>query len=122
MCLQGLGKIQQAKGQLDRARELYQESLAAARASGHPRLVNVILTGLGLLARDAGHYQQAHRYLKEALKIERRLGREHEMASTLHELGNVAYLNRRLKEARRYYDTVGKFLPGGNAEASAPKI
>ena len=103
-CLNGAAAIWRASGRLDVARQCYEQSLVAARASGHPGLISVILFSLGKLAREQGDVPNARRYLKERLQLEKRAQHQAEAAWALHELGNVAYVDGDHRTARREYN------------------
>jgi non-specific serine/threonine protein kinase len=85
-----LGNLALDLGDGQRARVLYQASLALRRDMGDRPGVAASLNGLGLVAADEGDYENAQRLHEESLEIARETGNRHAEAVSLHNLGNVA--------------------------------
>jgi tetratricopeptide (TPR) repeat protein len=76
----------------DRARVLYEESLAIARGVGDQFGVARALINLGALAQELGDYGQAKRFYEESLTIYREIDYRHGQSASLSCLGRVASL------------------------------
>jgi predicted ATPase/DNA-binding XRE family transcriptional regulator len=79
-----LGHVAEARGELDAAKTLYEESLAQWRTGSRA------LSSLGNLARAKGDYEQAQRYLEQALAWARSQSMSWAIADALTSLGHVA--------------------------------
>jgi tetratricopeptide (TPR) repeat protein len=79
-----LGHVAEARGELDAAMTLYEESLAQWRTGSRA------LSSLGNLARAKGDYEQAQRYLEQALGWARSQSMSWAIADALTSLGHVA--------------------------------
>jgi len=90
-------------GDLEGARELYQDVLAAARATGDRESVVRALTGLGIVRSRDNDLAQAERLEREALRLARLLGDTTRVASLLNNLGVVVVRQGRLPEAEKLY-------------------
>lgn len=86
------------------ALSLYEQSLGAARHAGHQGLMDVALTRLGMTALGAHDLERAQKYLEEAAEVEESWGNMNWRARTLHELGNIAYLQGNRRKARALYE------------------
>jgi tetratricopeptide (TPR) repeat protein len=94
----------QDRGDLAKARRLYDESLEIEKKLGNQSGIAITLHQLATLAQDQGEIEEARRLYDESLEIKKRLGNQSGIAITLHQLGNVAYLQGEIEEARRLYD------------------
>jgi predicted ATPase len=95
-----MGLIAQAQGNLERARALYEESLATTRAMRARWLQSYPLTCLGDIARLQGHYEHAHAYYTEALALYREQDEQRHVPAVLHNLGYVALAQKQYATAR----------------------
>jgi diguanylate cyclase (GGDEF)-like protein len=79
-----------AHGDLARADELYEESLAIARRSGDKRRIADALMGMGLAEHYRSHWSNATELLEEALEMYRAIGDDRSAALQLGNLGDLA--------------------------------
>jgi predicted ATPase/DNA-binding XRE family transcriptional regulator len=107
-----LGQVAEARGELDAAMTLYDESLAHWPAGSRA------LSSLGNLARAKGEYDQAHRYLEQALAWARSQRMSWAVAEALTSLGHIACEQgdfvraaSRYRESLALYQTIGTAVP-----------
>lgn len=108
-----LALVHQSRGNLSKARELYDESLEIERKFRNQSGIATTLYTLGTLAQDQGELKEARRLYDESLDIKKRLGDQSGIALTLHALGSLAQNQGELEEARQLYDKsleIGKRL------------
>jgi tetratricopeptide (TPR) repeat protein len=109
-----LGRVFQARGELDRAQEIFASGLARARASlaADLALQGHLLAALASVAYQRGTYDQARSGYEEALALYRRIGDNDGMVTTLQRLGEIALSQRRYAEAERLVNEVLQRLEG----------
>ncbi|HEY0323848.1 MAG TPA: tetratricopeptide repeat protein [Pyrinomonadaceae bacterium] len=94
----------QRRGDLDKARRLYDESLEITKGLGDQSGIAVTLHQLAMIAQNQGEIEEARRLYDESLEIEKRLGNQSGIANSLGALGNVARSQGEIEEARRLYN------------------
>ncbi|MDQ4126358.1 MAG: LuxR C-terminal-related transcriptional regulator, partial [Actinomycetota bacterium] len=77
----------QARGDLDKARVRFEESLEIYRKLGNEPRIAEALRDQGRVGIELGEYASACSLLEESLKLQRRLGNKHGIALTLYGLG-----------------------------------
>lgn len=87
--LVGMGQLAFGKGDLARAVELFEESLALYRESGDEDGVAIVLVQLGQIARTRGEHSRAVALSDEGLALSRKLGDHMGAAIALNTLGCV---------------------------------
>lgn len=112
--LNAVAVLADARGEYDRAVELYRESLELRRAMNDPLLVANSTNNLGLAALHDGDLQVAEEALAECLALARELGNAVHAASALCGLGEAALLGGApepaavfLEEALALYEELG---------------
>ena len=102
--LKEAGTLATQQGDLDRARRLYEESLATLRTlDDKPGIANV-LNNLGIVARWRGDFPAAHALHSEALTMRRQVGDRWAISYSLSNLGNVARDQEDFAAARLLHD------------------
>ncbi len=92
------------QGDLEMARQFYEESLAIRRRLNDQRNITKGLINLGAIARSRGSYAEARAYQKEAVAILRQLNDRWPLATALNNLGNVSLDMGHIVDARRYLE------------------
>ncbi|HVF01228.1 MAG TPA: tetratricopeptide repeat protein [Rubrobacteraceae bacterium] len=87
--LHGMGQLAFGKGDLARAVELFEESLALYRESGDEGGVAIVIVQLGQIARTRGEHGRAAALSDEGLALSRKLGDRMGVAIALNTLGCV---------------------------------
>ena len=87
--LHGMGQLAFGKGDLGRAVELFEESLALYRESGDEGGVAIVIVQLGQIARTRGEHGRAAALSDEGLALSRKLGDRMGAAIALNTLGCV---------------------------------
>jgi predicted ATPase/transcriptional regulator with XRE-family HTH domain len=87
--LHGMGQLAFGKGDLARAIELFEESLALYRESGEEGGVAIVIVQLGQIARTRGEHGRAVALSDEGLALSRKLGDRMGAAIALNTLGCV---------------------------------
>jgi tetratricopeptide (TPR) repeat protein len=87
--LHGMGQLAFGKGDLARAVELFEESLALYRESGDEGGVAIVIVQLGQIARTRGEHGRAVALSDEGLVLSRKLGDRMGAAIALNTLGCV---------------------------------
>jgi predicted ATPase/class 3 adenylate cyclase len=90
--LADIGWIETARGSLDRARQLADESVAIARRSGDETLIAAAVHSLACTTLEHGQHARAKELFEESLALRRSLGDKRNVASSLGYLGLVALL------------------------------
>jgi tetratricopeptide (TPR) repeat protein len=85
----GMGSLKYAQGDFDKARQLFEESLASSRKIGYPNVAPWALVGLSGLSCEVGDFQKAKMYAEEMEVMERDLGREGGIGSALLHIANA---------------------------------
>ena len=101
--LGNLGVIAQIRGDLDKAEEYYQRSLAIEEELGRKEGMASDLGNLEGLAQRRGDLARAEEYHWRALAIDEELGHKEGMAADLGNLGNVARIRGDLTKAEEYH-------------------
>lgn len=96
--------IYQNRGDLTKARQLYDESLEIEKKLGNQSGIAITLHELGRLAQGLGELEEARRLYNESLEIEKKLGNQSGIAITLHALAVLLKAQGDLSEARRLYE------------------
>jgi len=94
-----LGLVVSNRGDIERAIERYEESLALSREAGSVRGMAVSLFCLGVTWREAGELARATEFLEEALSLCRESGDPALLASILTNLGHTFLLQGDLERA-----------------------
>ena len=87
-----LGDVMQQRGDPERAKELFEESVRLYRKAGDRWGVALILGGLGNLFNDRGDYERAKEFYEEGLALSRALGQAELHSAYLISLGHVSLL------------------------------
>ena len=82
--------IFQMRGELEEARQLYNDSLEIERKIGNRSGIATTLHELGRLAQDQGEIEEARRLYNESLEIHKKLGDQSGIAIGLHQLGMIS--------------------------------
>lgn len=90
--LTGAGKMAHFQGDHERARKLYEEGLAEARAVRDLRQMALSGRGLGATAYLQGDFKSARGFIEEALLISRELNDRFAIAASLNRLGDLAHM------------------------------
>lgn len=90
--LHNLARLATRRGDVARARRLYQRSLTHRQAAGDARGGAETLSNLGALAQRIGSDLEARRLYRNSLALYRVIGDRHGIAVTLNNLGEVADL------------------------------
>ncbi len=101
--LYALGESLSIRGQRETARPILEEALALSREINHTNLP-MILTYLGIIAREEGDYVGARARMEEALESARSFGSESFESVALNSLGDLARLEGDYEKAGRLYD------------------
>ena len=101
-----------ARGDPERAIQLYEESLVLSRKVEDDRGVAVNLAWLGMEMRSRGDYQKATELLEEGLVLSRELGEPAQIASFLTQLCNASVLQGDLKRATEVGEEAAAMLRG----------
>jgi tetratricopeptide (TPR) repeat protein len=103
LCLQGIGRIQEIRGESELAHQSLRKSLTLALKSGYSKLIVVSYDQLGLYARKIEDYGLANEYLEAGLSFISQLGLKREKGQILFSLGSVASMQGKLKDSLRNY-------------------
>jgi tetratricopeptide (TPR) repeat protein len=87
-----LGDVMHQRGDTERAKELFEESVRLYRKAGDRWGVALILGGLGNLFNDRGDYERAKEFYEEGLALSRALGQAELHSAYLISLGHVSLL------------------------------
>jgi len=93
------GEREEAKGELVRARELFEDALRIAQHNGHLQVASRAQIGLGEVYGGLALYREARHALQEASSILRALGDVKAQAETMVRLGRMELGAGRLEEA-----------------------
>ena len=106
--LHRLGNLSQQAGDLNQAKQYFDETLRMKRSlhgDGDHREIALTLHELGSLSLETGDLKQAKQYLEESLRMNRSLhGMIRDVTATLHALGNLSRRAGDLKQAKTYFD------------------
>jgi tetratricopeptide (TPR) repeat protein len=98
-----LGMIQQARGNLDAAQDLYRMSLAITQELGDRARMASTYHQLGRVEEDRGNLDAAIELNRKALVIKEELGDRLGMAESYHQLGNDDYMRGNADDAQGWY-------------------
>ena len=98
------GKRAIALGQLDDARQAFEDSLEIDRRLHNERGEAMVLNSLGGVLRDLGHMDEARQSFEDSLQICRRLHNERTEAMALNSLGGVLRDLGHMDEARQSFE------------------
>jgi predicted ATPase/DNA-binding winged helix-turn-helix (wHTH) protein len=90
--LHGLGQMAMYAGEIENAKDLHAQGLAAARIGGDTRQLGLSLRALAGAAKQGGEVSRARELNEEALKIGRESGDTFGIAVSLNALGDLARL------------------------------
>lgn len=90
LALNNLGNLVYELGDLNRANELYEESLALRREIGDQLGIASALNNLGMLATSQGDLSRARKLLETSFELRRELDPDNPSAMTMNNLGDVA--------------------------------
>ena len=99
------------QGDCDTAEALYREGLTLSRAAGLVGFSAHMLQGLGRVAIERGHYQQAVAPLTESLELMRQVGDPGGIAGTLFQLADVALAQEEYPRARAWCEEGLRLCP-----------
>ena len=85
-----LGNVQLGLGNLEQARELYEQAAVRARALGEYWILSFALSNLGEVARIQGQYELARKYYEECEALLRDTVDTGDLARFVHNLGYIA--------------------------------
>jgi len=103
-CLNLLGRIQLARGDLKGSASTLQKALAENRENGLAEEEANSLRMLGIMARGEHRMAEAEGVLAEALEIDKRTGVSVKIATDLEELATTARMADNLEKAARYLE------------------
>jgi len=117
------GNMSQFRGILDKAQELYDESLVVARGSGDQAQISQSLRGLGAVAYMRDDFRSARQFISEALEISRADDDQFGIAASLGRLGDIAYCDGNYQESFTYsQDALEIFRNLGYQEGICSKL
>lgn len=102
--LTGAGRIAQLQGDHKRARKLYEEGLAEARAASDLPQMALASRGLAAMAYLQGDFNSARGFIEEALLISRELNDRFAIAASLNRLGDLARTEGNYAVARTLFE------------------
>ena len=109
------GRLAQLQGDREKARNLYEEGLASARAAGDLHQLALASRGLGATAYLQGDFRAAREYVEEALVISRELNDRFAIAASVNRLGDLALMEEDYATARMLFDeSIAIFRKLGN--------
>ncbi|MEP7038471.1 MAG: protein kinase, partial [Acidobacteriota bacterium] len=98
--LYGFGQAATYQGDIETARQKYEESLAVSKEAGEKRQIALASRGLGTIAKLRGDFSTARKFIDESLKISRELNDKLGIAVSLNNLGDLARMESDFKKAR----------------------
>jgi non-specific serine/threonine protein kinase len=113
----------QLQGDRERARNLYEEGMADARAAGDLRQLARATRGLAATAYLQGDFKAARAYVEEALRISRELNDKSAIAASLNRLGDVARTEENYAAAEMHFqESVAILRKLGNRTALSNSV
>jgi predicted ATPase len=97
--LRAAGRLAHSRGDLDRARALYEDALELWAKLGDDKGVGLSLKDLGNLSIEHGEYDNARTLYEQSLSLHRKVGNDLEVAATLNNLGVVGRLQQNWEES-----------------------
>jgi predicted ATPase len=98
-----LGNVQLGLGNLEQARELYEDAAVRARALGEYWILSFALSNLGEVARLQGQYHLARKYYEECKTLLRETVDTGDLARVVHNLGYIAQYDRDFPRAESQF-------------------
>lgn len=92
-----------ARGEIEQAGALANESLALSRKIDDDYALGYALVLQALVAQQSGDTVRAEELFSECLTVRRRIGHKFGVVNVLRSLGHMALRQRRLAEAKQYY-------------------
>jgi NB-ARC domain./TIR domain. len=92
------------RGDVDKARPLYNESLKIKKKLGDQSGISQTLHNLAMIAQEQGEIEEARQLYDESLEISKKLDDQSGIAVTLHQLGWLMQTQGEIEEARRLYN------------------
>jgi eukaryotic-like serine/threonine-protein kinase len=121
--LDGIANVLYDKGDLDGARQSYQEGLEIARRLGTQATVAIMTSNLGNIYYEQGKFSQAREHYEEALKIDRERGDQRALGSDLGSIANVMDREGELAAANREQDAaLAAFRSSGDRRGEASTL
>lgn len=126
--LHRLGNLSQQAGDLNQAKQYFDETLRMKRSlhgDGDHREIALTLHELGSLSLETGDLKQAKQYLEESLRMNRSLhgDRDHpDIATTLHALGSLSRQAGDLKQAKQYMEESLRMIRSLHGDRDDPDI
>jgi tetratricopeptide (TPR) repeat protein len=119
-----MGKVLNERGQLDRARDMFQEAAAAFQKSGNQGRLSESYHLLGMVAFTQGKHDEARQLHEESLKVREDSKDFLGVAFSKHELGRLARAQGRFQEARKllYEALEGWYGLGEKDDRIAPTL
>ncbi len=102
--LHELANLAYRQGDLTKARELYNQSLAIEQELSNKSGISKTLHQLAMLHEEQGDYAESHKLYNQSLAIKQELGDRAGIAATMHQLAMLAELQGNYTEARKVYD------------------
>ncbi|MFX0066062.1 MAG: tetratricopeptide repeat protein [Candidatus Hermodarchaeota archaeon] len=97
------GLAYQYKGELDKALEYHQQSLALRREVGKKEEIAASLNNIGIIYWQKGELNQALEHYQQCLVIFKELGNTQHIAASLTNIGTIYYHQGDLNQALKYY-------------------
>jgi tetratricopeptide (TPR) repeat protein len=97
-------RIQLVLGNWDEANTLARKALVENRSAGHAEEEANSLRIMGIVARNGKKYSEGEQFLREALSIDKRIGRSAKIATDLEELVTTSRSAGNLKESAHYLE------------------
>ena len=97
--MRAAGRLAHSRGELDRARALYEDALELWAKLGDDKGVGLSLKDLGNLSIEHGEYDNARTLYEQSLALHRKVGNDVEIAATLNNLGVVGRLQQNWDES-----------------------
>ncbi len=116
--LNNLGVLARDQADLDTARRLFEESVAARRSIGDQRGLALVLANLADLAMQEGDYEHARVLLVETLTIQQQLGTPPGIAFALERLAGLAAAQQHSVRALRLSGAADALRAATGASAS----
>ncbi|MEM2972396.1 MAG: tetratricopeptide repeat protein, partial [Candidatus Bathyarchaeia archaeon] len=101
--LHQIAMIEQDRGNLDKAMELYQKSLKIKEELGDKSGISATLHQLAMIEQDRGNLDKAMELYQKSLKIKEELGDKSGIALTMGALGTLLEQKGQTEEAFKHY-------------------
>lgn len=107
-----LGDVVMLQGDLERAKEQFEESARLYREAGDKRGIAEAVGGLGNVFNDSGDYEQAKKYYEEGLSLAREAGSAEARGAFLYSLGHIYLLEGDHERATRLIEEAVSIFRG----------